>query len=480
MAGRSPPSLLRALAMALPLLAGCGPTSRTEELRPALATHAGEVRIANSLTTQALLFNAISTNPEANERVSTSALGAAFHPVSGDAYLQQQLLDVDAQHFMKYLVGCALDAGESVQWREPLTHAVRQWEGGAGLCPEWATAAPSQACLHRVSACLLARNNAFGRRVELSLRGEDASNPHKFALAPVTVPTEYDPDTSARAASFEACEGEGDAALSDCGWTVDALGRCTPGQTVRLGAGGSAPDACGSQEPLGTTLSGRAVLRVCEGLAGCDGDGARQLAQSEGSCGDEKPAVAFTCPPSGNFNVMLAPWARGTSTVAVVGVEEGASVAYGLSEQQAFRHREGAFYGTLFDAKALAATVYVARGKVYGKGQTVQGSVYRKMFSCYEPAWSAGLAYSTHRVCALPSEDPLNCAATVAGPCWDVEASHSLCAKDDGTVVRLGDGDYEGCRDPSGHTWNEPVTVFLHGACDLAPAGRADVCRRRK
>src|SRR5690606_31778227 len=125
---------------------------------------------------------------------------------------------------------------------------------------------PSQACLHRVSACILARNNAFGRRVELSLRGEDASNPHKFELAPVTLPAEYEPNTSARVASFEACSSHGGSALRDCGWTVDALGRCSPGQTVRLGAGGSAPDACAHPEPLGTTLSGRAVLRVCEGL----------------------------------------------------------------------------------------------------------------------------------------------------------------------------------------------------------------------
>lgn len=481
MALRSPLPLLRTLGLALPLLAGCEPTVLPAEAAPGLATHAAEVRIANSLTTRALLYNAISTNPVANRQVATSALGAAFHPVTGDAYLREQLRDVDAQHLMEYLVSCALGSGEAVAWSDPLTGTVRQWEGKSGLCPEWAASAPSEACLRRVSACIVARNNAFGRRVELSLRGEDVSDFGKFALEPVTLPTEYEPDTSARVASFEPC-GQGEtSARRDCGWTVDALGRCTPGQTVRLGAGGQAPDTC-TDAPLGATLSGRAVLRVCEGLAGCDGHAERLLAWSEGSCGEEAPSVAFTCPASGGFNVMLAPWDSAEEAVAVVGVEErtAAATTYGLSEQAAFRYREGAFYGTLFDTQALAAHVHVQRGVVYGKGQHVKGSVYRKMFSCYDAAWRNGAAYATHRVCALPTAVPEDCAATVAGPCWDTEeAKRSLCAQQDGTAVRKGDGDYEGCQDPSGATWKEPVTVFLHGACDLAPAGLADICLRR-
>lgn len=476
---RSRRSLLRTLGLALPLLAGCGPVPPSPEGEGGLATQADEVRIANSLTTQALLFNAISTNAQANALVATSALGTAFASVGGNAYLREQLKDVDAQHFMKYLVGCALGPSQSVTWNDPLTQTVKQWEGISGLCPEWATQAPNGECLRRVSACILARNNAFGRRVELSLRGEDPRDANKFALEAVTVPTEYDPDTSARVASFEPCtEGERGASR-DCGWSVDALGRCVPGQTVRLGAGGRAPDMCEGAQ-LGTTPSGRSVLRVCEGLAGCNSEGQRVLAGSEGSCGDEAPAVAFTCPSSGNFNVMLAPWDSAASTLAVVGVEEHTNTTYRLSEQTAFRYREGAFYGTLFDASALAANVYVEKGVVYGKRQRVRGSVYRKMFSCYDPAWQRGAAYATYRVCALPSADPENCAATVAGPCWDGEPKRSMCAQQDGNNVRLGDGDYEGCRDTEGATWKEPVTTFLHGRCDLVPSGMADLCLRRQ
>ena len=75
MALRSPPFLLRTLGLALPLLAGCEPLAPIQEATPGLATHAAEVRIANSLTTQALLYNAISTNPIANKLVATSPLG---------------------------------------------------------------------------------------------------------------------------------------------------------------------------------------------------------------------------------------------------------------------------------------------------------------------------------------------------------------------------------------------------------------------
>jgi hypothetical protein len=483
MAFRSPLSPLCALVLALPLLAGCEPTALPGEGGPELATHAGEVRIANSLSTQALLFNAISTNEVANRLVATNPLAAVFDPVSGDPYLNEQLQDVDAQHFMEYLVSCALREGESLDWSDPLDDgAVRQWEGKSGLCPEWATAVPSEVCLRRVSSCIVARNNAFGRKVELSLRGEDETDFAKFALEPVTLPAKYEPATSVSLVSLEACETPDGLPLRDCGWRTDALGVCKPLETVRLGAGGLAPDSCLTRRTLGSTHSGRAVLRVCEGLSACDGDGTgeRLLAQSDGSCGFNAPAVTFTCPRSGNFNVMLADWSRMDDTEAEVGVQTGtvAATAYRLSEQTAFRFREGAFYGTLFDVSALAAKVWVERGVVHGKGQIVKGSVYRKMFSCYDPAWQHGAAYATHRVCALPTEQPQNCAATVVGPCRDVEGLHPVCARDDGTAVRKGDGDFEGCKDHTGTTWNEPVTVFLHGACDLAAAGLSDICRR--
>jgi hypothetical protein len=450
----------------------------------ATGTAGQEMRVANSLTTQALTLNAISTNPTANALVASNGLAGLFDPESGNDYVQWQLRDVDAQHFMEYLVGCALEATQSIPWKDPLTGTEEQWKGKAGLCPKWELGPPTEECKRRVSACILARNNAFGRRVELSLRGEDPSDVTRFALENKTAAVDYDPDLEQHVPSFQACAEPQSGVHRDCGWQVGRIGRCAPGQTVRLGMGGRAPDQCTTGAVLGSTEEGQSVLRVCEGLIGCDEGNARQLARSEGSCGTTEPAVTFTCPASGDFNVMTAPYDSTQSHSGGVDVETGtpAGTAYGLSEGDVFHYREGAFYGTLFDASALAATVYVDRaGGVKGKGQLVQGTVYRKMFSCYAPEWMHGAAYATHRVCALPGSGA-NCAATVTGACinpQDRSFPASVCQVEDGPLVS-GDGDFERCMDPGKGEWREPITVYLHTPCDLVPdATLSELCVRK-
>jgi hypothetical protein len=267
----------------------------------------------------------------------------------------------------------------------------------------------------------------------------------------------------------------------DCGWRAGWIGQCEPGQTVRLGAGGVAPDRCGTGAALGNASGSPMMLRVCDGIIGCDRVSTRLLTQSEGACGTSQPAVSFTCPASGFFNVMDGPYESSLSGTVSVEVETGtsANTTYGSSEGEVFRYREGAFYGTLFDTRALATTVQVhSSGLLTGKDAIVQGSVYRKMFSCYAPEWLEGMAYATHRVCALPDSQG-NCAATVAGPC--VHPSEpgfptSMCQVEDGPLVS-GDGDFEQCYDPSETLWMEPVTVYLHGPCDLLRSS-SSLCAR--
>ncbi|MBN1208995.1 MAG: hypothetical protein JXB05_29325 [Myxococcaceae bacterium] len=456
-------------------LGGCGP-ALPEEVEGGWETREEAIRIPNSLTTQALIFNALSTNRVANQMLGSTPLTTLFNP-PGDPYIQNQLRDPNAQAFMPYLVSCALATGQNLAWRNPLTGTNEVWRGKMGLCTEWATQPPSQACLERVSSCLLARNNAFGKRVELSARGEHPSSPAAFGLELVTRPTEYDPSTSQRLDSFYSCATNTLGMQRNCGWEVDAIGSCDPGETVRLGAGGHAPDMC-TGSALGSS-SGRTVVRVCEDIAGCDDGGPRLLAQSEGSCSTTAPAVSFTCPAAGYFSVMTAPYESNLSATATVQVEAPAS--YRLSEAQVFRLREGAFYGTIFDPSALAVEIVVRDGKVIGRDQVVDGSVYRRMFSCYDSAWANSAANATHRVCALPASGS-NCAATVAGACLNpAKPSYpsSKCMTDDGPQV-VGDGDYQDCRDTTGQLWKEPVTVYLHGACDVVGgSGSSDLCARK-
>jgi hypothetical protein len=461
---------------------GCQPELLDEELETASGTVERELRVANSLTTRALVLNAISTNPLANDLLAGGGLASLFHPLTGNSYLQLQLRDTDAQSFMSYLVGCALPAGNAIAWKDPLTLTVSSWGGKAGLCPQWELGAPSETCKNRVSACLLARNNALGRRVELSMRGEEPLQPALFSLESQTRPVEYDPDLgNGRVPSYEACESAQSGVGRDCGWKGDFIGRCIPGQPVRLGAGGRAPDQCLTAPALGTWSGARMMLRVCEGIIGCDAGGTRYLGQSQGTCATTAAAVTFTCPASGHFNVMSAPYDSTLTGNVSVAVETGTSAgtSYRLSEKSVYRLREGAYYGNIFDSKALATKVYVEEdGRIVGKDQTVQGSVYRKMFSCQAPEWNNDAAYASHRVCALPGSGA-NCAARVVGDCFNyTNASASKCRKEDGTVV-WGDGDFEECYDSEGALWSQPITVYLYEACGLTPGIPSEYCTWR-
>ncbi|MBU8895169.1 hypothetical protein KRR26_06110 [Corallococcus sp. M34] len=476
-------SLMRGALSLLLALAACGPTAPSEA-EAELGTQRADIRIANSLSTDALVLNAISTNPQANAMLSTDSLKALFDPLTGAQYLRVQLRDPDAQKFMEYLVSCALPQGHDIPWYDPLTSTTRWWKGKAGLCPTWETQSPSTACLRRVSGCILARNNALGRRVELSMRGEVASlTGGGFPLEPVTAPAEYDPDTAQKLSSFSACATATQGVSRDCGWRGDAVGRCQPGATVSVGAGGAA--ACPGPA-LGASTGTRMVLRVCEGPVGCDENTNRFIDESEGSCSGSDPVVTFECPSNGYFSVMTGPWDSGAAGLTAVVASSAAPVQYGLSEAQVYSVREGAFYGNLFVPKALATKVEVVVHRqgdqvsyeVVGDDAVVPGAIYKQMFSCYDPSWVNGAAYSTHRVCALPASGA-NCATTVVGPCWgNSETSAGKCASQDGSMV-VGDGDFEQCRDINNAVWKEPVTTFLHMPCDpTSTSPGAELCKR--
>lgn len=480
------------LSLLLLALAGCGTAIHEESESPAPSTQGAEIRIANSLSTDALVLNAISANPTANGLLATKALTDLFGPTasSGHSYISLQLHDPDAQKFMEYLVGCALADGDELDWYDPRPASAgpRKWAGKAGLCTDWKDSVPTGQCKRLVSACILARNNALGRRVELSIRGQHWTGPGVFTLEPVTRPAEADPNPLVPLTSFTACSGPQTGAARNCGWKADAIGSCTPGATVWVGAGGQT--SCPSGPALGASSGGQMVLRVCDGVVGCDHLGARFVTEAVGSCAGSAPAVSFTCPYQGNpttawFSVMTAPWdSLDTAATATVAVSSLAGAQYNLSEQQVYGMREGAFYGNVFDPAALhpQVNVFVAREgdnyAVKGDDVHVQGAIYRQMFSCFDPGWSSGAAYSANRVCALPASGE-NCAATVTGACWTTSNTPGKCATQDGPDVP-GDGDFEQCKDTLGNLWKEPVTTWLNSACDTVQAANGTrTCGRK-
>lgn len=80
------------------------------------------------------------------------------------------LLGSDSLEMARYMVECALPAGDSV------TKTVNDQEivldGLLGLAPEWKTDECNQDCQEWVSACLLARTNVSGEMVQIWVGGE--------------------------------------------------------------------------------------------------------------------------------------------------------------------------------------------------------------------------------------------------------------------------------------------------------------------
>jgi hypothetical protein len=133
----------------------------------------------NAITMNALTTNALTTHPDRlRELIESPLVDGSFKPGTS---LGDTLWDPSAQQVMEYLVSCALEPGQRLSWPpasgpgSPIASIT--WEGELGLCPQWRHAeggvAGDTGCQELVSACLLARNNAFGTPVPISVRGFD-------------------------------------------------------------------------------------------------------------------------------------------------------------------------------------------------------------------------------------------------------------------------------------------------------------------
>jgi hypothetical protein len=420
------------------------------------------IRWTNGLHTADLRFNALSTNRSAGPEMVLRPLRTdVYRRGTGNPILRNQLADPSARAFMKYVVECALTPAQQVLW-EDFTGVVHRFEGRLGLCSAWEDGAPSLACQRMVSACVLARNNAEGKRVLFSGRGNRAIAP-AFSPKPQVSVDPFKGYTRAVVESVMDCTVPESGVSRACGFQTERVGTCKPGDTVSVGAGG-VPDTsvCGAA-PLGATLSGTVVMRVCEGLHGCNASRV-MLAQSEGTCSSYLPAVSFTCPARGVFSVMIGSYDTTQTAEAVVAARGDSSpVTYPASERQIFKVREGAFYGNLWAGIAPGVHVYVdEEGRVHKDVQNVQvaGSIYPKMYSCQSPTFTSADAYANERLCTLPGT---NCVARPLGRCDAVVGMGRRCNLNDAS----GNGDYGQCVGLSStEVYGEVVTPYLLDACD--------------
>lgn len=110
--------------------------------------------------------------------------GHALHDLAGSPLTSDSLTNVDAlqealrdpstQYLLSYIVSCALPEGTSID--VVVDGQSLHYDGqGTGLAPEWAVGPCEDACQEWVSACVMARTNAFGVPVLLDLRGAHES-----------------------------------------------------------------------------------------------------------------------------------------------------------------------------------------------------------------------------------------------------------------------------------------------------------------
>jgi hypothetical protein len=414
---------------------------------------------ANAISANAISANAISANAISANAISANGLiiGEVDHP---DLVLA--LHDPYAQEFMKYLVSCALEPKQQVTYTDPFTGQKHAWNGALALCPSWLAKAPDQACQERVSACLLARQNAFAQPVQLSLRGHDAVGPIALGSSVGQFSWKLGPSP---VQSHAACRGGRHGAQRACGFWPGEVGVCTPGDKVVL------EGFCQSR-PL---AADRGVFRVCDGQNGCDPKDAEHLLSIDGDC-DRLVDIVFQCPVSGQFSVMVgADDPRVAIAVSVSGP------GYPASEAAVFRWREGAFYGNLFGQKNLAPDAPRVRvnpetgvveelapdGDTWVPGRSAsekwRGLFFPNMWACWSDNWAYPSAYLLRRVCAGPNADA--CVATPVGPCSKVCQT-----QDDGPK---GDFDYQFCTDGVGQLWEHALTPLLAAPCDLMPGDPA-------
>ncbi|MCG8419411.1 MAG: hypothetical protein MJE77_15880 [Proteobacteria bacterium] len=126
----------------------------------------------NGISKEELVGNSVMANP----LTVVELLRTALKDIASNPALYEALRDPSSQRFMQYMVECALAPNQEV------VYGPTTWRGSLALCPDWHennsdwhphghNSVISSRCQEIVSACLLARNNALGEKVSISMRG---------------------------------------------------------------------------------------------------------------------------------------------------------------------------------------------------------------------------------------------------------------------------------------------------------------------
>jgi hypothetical protein len=180
---RVPARVPARLAVTLPLVlltAGsiaCGPMEPSSESSEASewTPQSQGLMSDNGLSANGLSANGLSANGLSANGLSANGLSA--NGLSGTAFTSWFGQNPD-QHatMMRYLVRCAVPAGQVRTYTNPQTQVHYTWPGGLGLAPGWASGQPANLAEQQlVTACLAAHVNKYGVSVSISVLGQTAT-----------------------------------------------------------------------------------------------------------------------------------------------------------------------------------------------------------------------------------------------------------------------------------------------------------------
>jgi hypothetical protein len=419
--------------------------------------------MSNAIMSNAIMSNALTGNRDASEMLIAGPL--RDETFLNNPFLAEQLEDPLARTVLKYIWGCSMGLNDYLTVSGSFGTEV--YKGGGGMCTKWKSGPPDRQCQEQVSACLMARNNACGHSHQLSLRGEN-TDPTVFAgplpevppngtYLPAACPA---PGPPKQVKSLIACPPGKLGYLEDCGWSLDRIGNCTPGTTAIV-----------STKAYGGWSSGGSALRIIAGVRA--DDNAQALTVTRNSAPGLPDEVKFTCPSSGLFSVMKAPYKRDVSVTmvtggSVVGGRFPAPEGWMSGDYAVFPWPEGHFFGNIFGKANFAGSFVnnVCDPKTHvcyhpPSNNTNLDPAFKNAFACTSEVWTDGAATARDRLCAAGQRWE-GCFATYVGQCVDV------CRLRDGTQ-RIGDYNFQDCKAPTGTRYTTGISTFLNNPCDLTP-----------
>jgi hypothetical protein len=154
------------------LLACAGPTDPGEDVATAQQAEETENALSwNGLIMNGLIMNGLIMNGLIMNGLTITGLQQTSSLAS--------TLDSDAlaRLYFTYVVSCALPAGQDIVFPSLAGQSNYTFYGSLGIAPQWGTNGSTcdSTCQQWVSGCVIARVNALGQHVPLSIRGNNAA-----------------------------------------------------------------------------------------------------------------------------------------------------------------------------------------------------------------------------------------------------------------------------------------------------------------